>query len=624
MKVAIEDEFCTGCGNCTISCPGNFPIHWPEIEFGRKLEIKNGRVILAGELCNGCGVCVESCPFDAIKIIPNEQKEVEKTETIYEVSKRKYVSKETKLDVNPRLNDMFQSIRKTFSTAPLRSMFEYSDVKIEKIVNFVNDFEKKYKYKTSIHERDPNERIKDFLEAIEGYTLKDAIKEAERCQNCAGPRCMEGCPLKVDIPYFIEKIKENDIQKAAEIIKRKNPFPAITGRVCPQELQCESRCAYNFSDCEPVAIGKLERFVGDWALKLQLQTRNTASKVDHMGEREGIKEIGITKYKKKIAVVGSGPSGLACAVELAKKGYEVTIFETLHKPGGVLIYGIPEFRLPKETVEEEIEYVKSFGVKIITGVLVGNTLTVDDLLEEYDVVFLGTGAGLPRLLGIDGEKLPGIYSANEYLIRINLMKAYRFPEYGTPIKRGKKVAVIGGGNVAMDAARCALRLGAENVYIIYRRSEEEMSARLEEIRGAKDEGVKFMTLTNPLRFIGNEMVEKIELERMRLGEPDSSGRKRPIPIKGSNFMLDVDTVVIAIGQKPHPIIMKTTSGLDVDRRKGTLIVNHDGKTNIENLYAGGDVTTGAATVVSAMSAGMRSAKAIDSRIKYDKNRASMK
>jgi len=239
-------------------------------------------------------------------------------------------------------------------------------------------------------------------------------------------------------------------------------------------------------------------------------------------------------------------------------------------------------------------------------------------------VFLGTGAGLPRLLGIDGEKLPGIYSANEYLIRINLMKAYRFPEYGTPIKRGKKVAVIGGGNVAMDAARCALRLGAENVYIIYRRSEEEMSARLEEIRGAKDEGVKFMTLTNPLRFIGNEMVEKIELERMRLGEPDSSGRKRPIPIKGSNFMLDVDTVVIAIGQKPHPIIMKTTSGLDVDRRKGTLIVNHDGKTNIENLYAGGDVTTGAATVVSAMSAGMRSAKAIDSRIKYDKNRASMK
>jgi len=357
MKVAIEDEFCTGCGNCTISCPGNFPIHWPEIEFGRELEIKNGRVILAGELCNGCGVCVESCPFDAIKIIPNEQKEVEKTETIYEVSKRKYVSKETKLDVNPRLNDMFQSIRKTFSTAPLRSMFEYSDVKIEKIVNFVNDFEKKYKYKTSIHERDPNERIKDFLEAIEGYTLKDAIKEAERCQNCAGPRCMEGCPLKVDIPYFIEKIKENDIQKAAEIIKRKNPFPAITGRVCPQELQCESRCAYNFSDCEPVAIGKLERFVGDWALKLQLQTRNTASKVDHMGEREGIKEIGITKYKKKIAVVGSGPSGLACAVELAKKGYEVTIFETLHKPGGVLIYGIPEFRLPKETVEEEIEYV---------------------------------------------------------------------------------------------------------------------------------------------------------------------------------------------------------------------------------------------------------------------------
>lgn len=607
MKVAIEDESCTGCGNCIISCPGNFPIRLPEAEFDRELEIKNGRVILNDQLCNGCGVCAESCPFNAISIIPNEQKSVEKTETIFELIEKTYFSKETKLDLNPKLNNIFLSIKNTFSTAPLRIMFEHTDIDVGEIINFLSNFEEKYRYRTLIRERDPILRIKDFFEVNLGYTFEEAVREAERCQNCSKPNCKEACPLKVDIPKFIEKIKDGDIQNALEIIREKNPFPSITGRVCPQELQCESRCAYNFSECEPVAIGKLERFVGDWALQNQLSAELI---LKARGEDSEV----ISRFKKRIAIVGSGPSGLTCAVELAKKGHNVTIYETLHKPGGVLVYGIPEFRLPKEIVEEEIDYVKSFGVKIITGVLVGNTITVDDLLKEYDAVFIGTGAGLPRLLGIEGEKLPGIYSANEYLIRINLMKAYLFPEYGTPIKRGRKVAVIGGGNVAMDAARCALRLGAENVYIVYRRSEDEMSARLEEIKGAKEEGVEFMTLTNPVRFIGNEKVEKIELEKMQLGEPDSSGRRKPIPVKGSNFIMDVDTVVIAIGQKPHPIIIQTTSGLEVDKRKGALIVNKEGRTNIENLYAGGDITTGASTVVSAMNAGIKAAKAIDSRV----------
>lgn len=352
----------------------------------------------------------------------------------------------------------------------------------------------------------------------------------------------------------------------------------------------KKECKRNY---EPVAIGRLERFVADWEL-------SKGVRIPEIPERTG----------KRVAVIGSGPAGLTCAADLAKKGHDVTIFETLHEPGGVLVYGIPEFRLPKEIVRKEVEYVKRLGVKIVTDVIIGKTMTVDDLLEEYDAVFIGTGAGLPAFLGIEGENLSGIYSANEYLIRINLMKAYRFPEYDTPIKIGKRVAVIGGGNVAMDAARCALRLGAEEVYIIYRRSEAEMPARIEEIERAKEEGVKFMTLVNPVRFIGEDRVEKIELVRMKLGEPDESGRRRPIPIEGSNFFMDIDQVVIAIGQKPHPIVMKTTPDLETSKW-GTIVVNSEGKTSKDRVYAGGDITTGAATVISAMGAGRRAAEAID-------------
>ncbi len=345
---------------------------------------------------------------------------------------------------------------------------------------------------------------------------------------------------------------------------------------------------------QPVAIGRLERFVADWELEKGAEEPQNREKTG-----------------KKVAIVGSGPSGLTCAAILAKKGHEVTIYETLHEPGGVLVYGIPEFRLPKDIVREEIDYIRKLGVNIETDAIIGQTTTVDELLEEHDAAFLGTGAGLPALLGLDGENLPGVYSANEYLIRVNLMKAYQFPEYDTPIKVGKRVAVIGGGNVAMDAARCALRLGAEEVYIIYRRSEQEMPARVEEIERAKEEGIHFLNLNNPVRFIGDDKVEQIELVKMQLGEPDSSGRRRPEPIKGSNYTMDIDQVVIAIGQKPHPVVMQTTPGLEVNERKGTIIVNNKGKTSREGVYAGGDVTTGAATVISAMGAGRRAAEAID-------------
>ncbi|AEA46816.1 NADPH-dependent glutamate synthase [Archaeoglobus veneficus] len=352
--------------------------------------------------------------------------------------------------------------------------------------------------------------------------------------------------------------------------------------------------------CEPVAIGRLERFVADWELEKGLRIPEKAPPTG-----------------KRVAVVGSGPAGLTVAAELAKRGHDVTIFETLHKPGGVLVYGIPEFRLPKRIVEAEVEYVKQLGVKIVTDVVIGKTLTVDDLLEEYDAVFLGTGAGLPSFLGIPGENLSGIYSANEFLIRINLMKAYAFPEYDTPIKVGKRVAVIGGGNVAMDAARCALRLGAEEVYIVYRRSEEEMPARQEEIERAKEEGIKFLTLTQPIRFIGEERVEQMECIRMRLGEPDESGRRRPVPIEGSNFTMPVDQVIIAIGQKPNPLVMRTTKGLVVDKRRGIIIADSYGRTSKDRVFAGGDVTTGAATVIAAMGAGKRAAEAIDRILRGD-------
>lgn len=441
-----------------------------------------------------------------------------------------------------------------------------------------------------------DDRIEHFDEVAVGYSEEQALAEASRCLQCYLPRCIEGCPVGVDIPGFIELIKKKDYQKAADKIREKNTLPAMCGRVCPQETQCAEKCK-NVLEA-PINIGALERFIADWELDKGL-------KVPQVDASTG----------KKIAVVGSGPSGLTSAADLAKKGHEVTIYETFHKPGGVLVYGIPQFRLPKEIVQEEVDYVKSLGVDIKLNTIIGQTISVDELLEEYDAVFLGTGAGLPTFLGLEGENLAGVYSANEYLIRINLMGAYKFPEYETPIKVGKKVAVIGGGNVAMDAARSALRLGAKDVYIVYRRSENEMPARKEEIERAEEEGINFLTLTNPVRFIGEDSVEKMELMEMELGNPDASGRRKPHPIEGSNFTLDVDQVVVAIGQRPHPMAMKTTPDLEINENKGTIIVNDVGKTSRERVYAGGDVTTGAATVISAMGAGQRAAKAIDDLLK---------
>ena len=590
MELILDENLCTGCGNCILACPANYPLDYN----GKKeLWIENGKITLTGENCNGCGICIKSCPFNALLLKRSEQKEYLKSEKIFEVVERKPVSKETRLDLNAELLKLFDEVKKPFSTPLLRRTFERKEVERRKVIEFVRDFEKKFKHRTPVIERRPEERIKDFEEISSGYSLEDALKESERCLQCTTPQCREGCPVRVNIPEFIRLLKERDLQKAVETIKDRNSIPAITGRVCPQELQCEGKCILKLYDCEPVAIGGLERFIGDWEL-------STGIRVPEKEPPTG----------KKVAVVGSGPAGLTCAAELAKKGHKVTIYETLHKPGGVLVYGIPEFRLPKEIVEKQVEYLKKLGVKIITGVLVGNTITVDELLEEYDAVFIGTGAGLPRLLGIEGEGLPGIYSANEYLMRVNLMKAYRFPEYDTPIKKGKKVAVIGGGNVAMDAARCALRLGAKEVHVIYRRSENEMRAREEEIERAKEEGVRFLTLTSPVKFIGEDKVEKIELIKMRLGEEDHSGRRKPVPIEGSNFFMDVDQVIIAVGQKPHPIIMKKTPELKTTDY-GTIFINSDGKTSKERVYAGGDVTTGAATVISAMGAGRRAAESID-------------
>ncbi len=459
----------------------------------------------------------------------------------------------------------------------------------------IDMFRPEYK-KIKTPEQRVADRIKHFDEVAVGYSEEQALAEASRCLQCYLPRCIEGCPVGVDIPEFIKLIKKKDYQKAADKIREKNSLPAMCGRVCPQETQCAEKCR-NVLEA-PVNIGALERFIADWELERGLKTPQKEAPTG-----------------KKIAVIGSGPAGLTCAADLAKKGHEVTIYEIFHKPGGVLVYGIPQFRLPKEIVQQEVDYVKSLGVNIETNTIVGQTIYVDELLEEYDAVFMGTGAGLPAFLGLEGENLAGIYSANEYLIRINLMGAYKFPEYHTPIKVGKKVAVIGGGNVAMDAARCALRLGAEDVSIIYRRSENEMPARKEEIERAQEEDIKFLTLTNPVRFIGENSVEKVELMEMELGKPDASGRRKPHPIEGSNFTIDVDQVVIAIGQKPHPMAMKTTPHLEIDERRGTIIVNDTGKTSREKVYAGGDVTTGAATVISAMGAGQRAAKAIDEILK---------
>ena len=447
--------------------------------------------------------------------------------------------------------------------------------------------------------REPGERIKIFDEVALGYTEEEAIKEAERCLQCPKPLCVDGCPVNIDIPAFIKKIKEGDFIGAVRIIKEDNPLPAVCGRVCPQEEQCEQRCVVGIKG-EPVAIGRLERFVADYEAKQGLS------------EKPEIKE----KKNKKVAIIGSGPAGLVCASELAKMGYDVTIFESLHEAGGVLIYGIPEFRLPKEIVKREVEYIKSLGVRLVTNFCVGRTRTIDELMNEdgFEAVFIGTGAGLPRFMHIPGENLLGIYSANEFLTRINLMKAYKFPEYDTPVKVGNRVAVIGGGNVAMDSARSALRAGAEKVMVLYRRTRKEMPARIEEIENAEEEGIEFHFLVTPVRYIGDEngWVKEVEVIKMKLGEPDESGRRRPIPIEGSEFTISVDTVVVAIGQIPTPIIAKTTPGLEVHPRWGTLIANQKtGATTRPGIFAGGDVVTGAATVILAAGAGKTAAKYID-------------
>jgi len=449
--------------------------------------------------------------------------------------------------------------------------------------------------KVPMPQQEPDVRNKNFDEVATGYTAEMAMEEASRCINCKNKPCMTGCPVNVPIPGFIEQVAAGNFEKAYEIITSENALPAICGRVCPQENQCEGKCVRGIKG-EPVSIGRLERFVADYHMQ-----HGTKPSYD-------IKPNG-----RRVAVVGSGPAGITCAGELARKGYEVTIFEALHKAGGVLSYGIPEFRLPKSLVAKELENVTDLGVKIETNVVVGRSITVDDLFEKgYDAVFLGTGAGLPNFLRIPGENLLGVYSANEFLTRVNLMKGYKKGEAPTPVKIGKRVAVVGAGNVAMDAARTAKRLGAEDVYIVYRRGEEEVPARKEEVEHAKEEGVIFKLLNNPVKIHGDDgWVKGIEVVEQKLGEPDASGRRRPEPIEGSNKIIDVETVVIAIGQSPNPLIRQTTEGLETEKWGGIIVNEDTNESTRKNVYAGGDVVTGAATVILAMGAGKKAAKAID-------------
>ena len=450
------------------------------------------------------------------------------------------------------------------------------------------------KTKHKMPEQPPKKRIKNFKEVPYGYEKEIAIEEAKRCLQCKNKPCMEGCPVEIDIPGFIKCIAEGDFDKAAEVIKSKNSLPAISGRVCPYEVQCEGRCTLKKIG-EPVAIGRLERFIADYE-------REKGTKNPKKPKSTG----------KKVAVAGSGPAGLTCAGDLAKMGHAVTIFEALHAPGGVLMYGIPEFRLPKAIVNSEVDYIKQLGVDVQYDVVVGKTITVEELLEDYDAAFIGTGAGLPRWLKIPGENLDGVYSANEFLTRVNMMKAYKFPEYDTPVKIGKVVATFGAGNVAMDCARTSLRLGAEKSYIIYRRSDVEMPARDEEIKHAREEGVIFKLLTNPVKFIGDDsgLLKEMECIKMKLGEPDDSGRRRPIPISGSEETIKIDTALVAIGQSPNPLIPQTVKDLKIGKW-GNIETDEDGRTNIPNIFAGGDIATGAATVILAMGAGKRAARAID-------------
>jgi len=456
--------------------------------------------------------------------------------------------------------------------------------------------------KTPMPEQAPDVRNKNFEEVTLGYTKEMAIDEAKRCLNCKNMPCVKGCPVNIHIPEFISKVAEGDFLAAYNIIAETNALPAISGRVCPQETQCEMYCVRGIKG-EPVAIGRLERFVADWYMA---NIKEEAVKP----ESNGI----------KVAVVGSGPSSLTCASDLAKAGYEVTVYEAFHTAGGVLVYGIPEFRLPKAIVQHEVDGLIKRGVEVKTDMVIGRILTIDELFEMgYKAVFIGTGAGLPSFMGIEGEALSGVYSANEYLTRINLMKAYR-TDYDTPVKKSRNVAVVGGGNVAMDAARCAKRLGAENVYIVYRRSEEEMPARKEEVHHAKEEGIEFLLLNNPVKINsdGAGSVKSMECIKMELGEPDASGRRRPIEVKGSEFELEVDTVIMALGTSPNPLIRTTTPGIEVNRH-GCLVVNEETMcTSRDGIYAGGDAVTGAATVILAMGAGKKAASAIDEYLKSNK------
>ncbi len=450
--------------------------------------------------------------------------------------------------------------------------------------------------KVPVKEQDAKERAHNFEEVCLGYTLEEAQAEASRCLNCKNAMCIKGCPVSINIPAFIEQVKLGDIEKAYEILSESTALPAVCGRVCPQETQCEGKCIRGIKG-EAVSIGKLERFVADWASEHGIKPKKAAA-----------------SNGKKVAVIGSGPSGLTCAGDLAKMGYDVTIFEALHEAGGVLVYGIPEFRLPKtKVVAKEIENVKSLGVKIETDVVVGKSVTIDELINEegFEAVFIGSGAGLPKFMGIPGENSNGVFSANEYLTRSNLMKAFD-ESSNTPIMKSKKVAVVGGGNVAMDAARTALRLGAE-VHIVYRRSEEELPARVEEVHHAKEEGIIFDLLTNPTEIIADEKgwVTGMKCIRMELGEPDASGRRRPIEIPGSEFVLDVDTVIMSLGTSPNPLISSTTEGLEINKHKCIIAAEETGATSKAGVYAGGDAVTGAATVILAMGAGKAAAKGID-------------
>ena len=460
--------------------------------------------------------------------------------------------------------------------------------------------------KTPMPEQDPRVRTHNFEEVATGYTAEMAIQEAQRCLDCRHKPCVEGCPVNVKIPDFIRLLKKGDARAAYDVIRQDNALPAICGRVCPQETQCEARCVRGVKG-EPVGIGRLERYAADTAMAEQAADETKAR---------------TENAKARVAVVGSGPAGLSCAGELSHMGYDVTVFEALHAPGGVLVYGIPEFRLPKQLVRREIDGLERAGVQIVTNAVIGKSITLNELLEEegFSAAFVGSGAGLPRFQNIEGEQLSGVYSANEFLTRVNLMKAYRFPEYLTPVRAGRRVAVVGGGNVAMDAARCALRLGAEKVMIVYRRGEEEMPARREEIEHAREEGVEFALLTNPVKFTGDEngSVTGMTCVRMALGEPDASGRRRPAPVPGSEFETEISCAVIAIGNSPNPLIAQTTPGLETQKWGGIVVKGDTLATSVPGVYAGGDAVTGAATVILAMGAGKKAAREIDEYLRVKK------